>query len=144
MEEVLPPDRLNLSLSDLDTPKPNRGHKQYGGSSKPNGKSLSMSQEGENQPQSVVSKKQRKSKHKFVKVIPEDESAMEQSAPGASSGAELGVKSQQLHRPAEAIKAPVTSTIRSPNAHKYVLVVPGTNPGMSSRVIGQYLYMKLF
>ena len=145
VEEVLPPDRINLSLSDLDTPKAKRAQKQSTAAKPNGGKSLSLEPQSQHDDNQSQSKKQKKLKQQIVRDVSENEIPMDVVALSNTDTAQPDMPSLQPR-----LKSPVivNTMMRSPPnpttptaATKYVLVVPGVSTGTSptARVVGEIL-----
>ena len=145
IEEVLPPDRINLSLSDLDTPKAKRAQKQSTAAKPNGGKSLSLEPQSQHDDNQSQSKKQKKSKQQIVRDVSENEIPMDVVALSNTDTTQPDLPSLQPR-----LKSPVivNTMMRSPPnpttptaATKYVLVVPGVSTGTSptARVVGESL-----
>ena len=145
VEEVLPPDRINLSLSDLDTPKAKRAQKQSTAAKPNGGKSLSLEPQSQHDDNQSQSKKQKKSKQQIVRDVSENEIPMDVVALSNTDTSQPDMPSLQPR-----LKSPVivNTMMRSPPnpttptaATKYVLVVPGVSTGTSptARVVGEIL-----
>ena len=145
VEEVLPPDRINLSLSDLDTPKAKRAQKQSTAAKPNGGKSLSLEPQSQHDDNQSQSKKQKKSKQQIVRDVSENEIPMDVVALSNTETTQPDMPSLQPR-----LKSPVivNTMMRSPPnpttptaATKYVLVVPGVSTGGSptARVVGESL-----
>ena len=148
VEEVLPPDRINLSLSDLDTPKAKRAQKQSTAAKPNGGKSLSLEPQSQHDDNQSQSKKQKKSKQQIVRDVSENEIPMDVVALSNTDNTQPDLPSVQPLQPR--LKSPVivNTMMRSPPnpttptaATKYVLVVPGVSTGGSptARVVGESL-----
>ena len=145
VEEVLPPDRINLSLSDLDTPKAKRAQKQSTAAKPNGGKSLSLEPQSQHYDNQSQSKKQKKSKQQIIRDVSENEIPMDVVALSNTDTTQPDTPSLQPR-----LKSPVivNTMMRSPPnpttptaATKYVLVVPGVSTGTSptARVVGESL-----
>ena len=145
VEEVLPPDRINLSLSDLDTPKAKRAQKQSTAAKPNGGKSLSLEPQSQHDDNQSQSEKQKKSNRQIVRDVSENEIPMDVVALSNTDTTQPDLPSLQPR-----LKSPVivNTMMRSPPnpttptaATKYVLVVPGVSTGTSptARVVGESL-----